>query len=468
MSVRTRSQTRILGAAPSYERVALQGYERSGEKKEAKATRKRTSESSAVSTRRAQTAAAGRNINKLPAAANEPLNKHLFGEIIVFLNPADNSVQPQVEPLTIKRIADEKVVQSFIRSFAFLTMNRNVSFAGASYNTLLVLKTPILNTKDPKKGFVTIGYVVANWFSGDVLKIYSMASSVPGGEAVLRNFLESVKGFRLEKADTNLPSEPKVSVAVPAVTAGRGVFLIDVRVRTTEKDPVGKPGVFVTEIDQASKQVNATGLYDPNQLSVDLEAVANNNICGGDVVGSYVSRQIVKNPIKIVLLWPLNNIGPLVPIGFVLAGVDHKNPDSLYIDIICSTISGGGMLLMNFMIDHATHFRKNISLSSLPTVLRYYPKFDFKHRNNCAPGSEIITLPDEFVPPVDITQAYENESVRNVLIKLTEKQLSSHDKCKGKNPSYYSVQPKKFVEDECADDGFYMMRCLNDLPASRR
>jgi hypothetical protein len=51
------------------------------------------------------------------------------------------------------------------------------------------------------------------------------------------------------------------------------------------------------------------------------------------------------------------------------------------------------------------------------------------------------------------------------MMLLADSGLVARKQCTGKKFLSSSIKVKKeFFKNECADDGFYMMRCKNDLP----
>jgi hypothetical protein len=444
MSTRTRSQTRSTSHPVS---------ELTKQQQVAKIS-KRAAVVSSVSATRAEAALAKRGLGA-------PLKEQTIGEITVFLNP-DNSVRIESTPPTFRKIAKAEA-GALIQCLA---LRQRFVFKGEEYNTVLVLKNPLLNSTKPETSSVILGYLVGNVWPKKIFKLHSVYSTIPDGEAVFHRFLTDAKQLHIENVGFQMSEPPRLR-AIPADTNSSGVFIFDV---AEVKDVVKvRDGVSVT-----LKEVNALtksrylGNYDPNQLVADITAAAYNNVCSGSVREGYIIDQILNNPIRMLLRWRLNNTGPLVPIGFVLARVDDHNADSIYIDIICAAISGGGKLLLDSLIEYATHYGKNVSLSALPTVLSYYPIFKFKHRQSCAPGVETFVFPRDVKPPPSLLDSYKIPAINNFMITLADHDLASKNDCKGvkrkmEKGKYYREDPSAFAQENCAQDGFYMMRCKDDL-----
>ena len=104
--------------------------------------------------------------------------------------------------------------------------------------------------------------------------------------------------------------------------------------------------------------------------------------CNGEIDKSHLYDNFHKNQIYMILYHQQK------PIGFILARKKYRDDlgnstSEAYIDLICSEV-GSGSFLMNYFIQYAKKNKfKAISLSSLPNVLTYYPKFGFSNRHTC-------------------------------------------------------------------------------------
>lgn len=150
------------------------------------------------------------------------------------------------------------------------------------------------------------------------------------------------------------------------------------------------------------------------------------------------------------------------PTGFVLA-FDDK--DGLYIDVICNAANapGGGAALLKCMIEYVKHKRLGaITLSSLPTVLTYYPKFGFRFRSSCsgpevqvppALEAEVAQLVAAKKVPKTIEEAYDDPVFFKLLKFLQEKDLNvNKDGCSKFNA-------RNLARNDCGKDGYTMKLC---------
>jgi hypothetical protein len=160
-----------------------------------------------------------------------------------------------------------------------------------------------------------------------------------------------------------------------------------------------------------------------------------------------------------------------VPIGFILA---KKNAEktNFYIDVICSIRNGSGLL--DYFIRYATMEEiPSISLSSLPSVLGYYPKYKFKFRTSCgtpvqailpAAITEIIRTKSRNLPKTS-AESYDIKEYLDFMMVLHAKGLTvkSDEGCGNK-----ALTSAEFKALDCGQDGFTMIRCSNDLAGGRR
>ena len=196
--------------------------------------------------------------------------------------------------------------------------------------------------------------------------------------------------------------------------------------------------------------------------------------CHGNVSETYVTESISLNTIVMVLYEQKITVSgrgsPLIveePLGFILA---RPEDEGFYIDIICSKRNGGELL--NYFIRFADGFGENVVLSSLPSVLSYYPKFKFKFRQSCK-NPVLNTLPnsiakrDKLVKPFPTTteEAYEDKDYSDFMIRLHQRGLSqaTEPPCNKK-----IISKGQMIAGDCGGDGYRMIRCRNDLAGGRR
>jgi hypothetical protein len=77
-------------------------------------------------------------------------------------------------------------------------------------------------------------------------------------------------------------------------------------------------------------------------------------------------------------------------------------------------------------------------------------------------------LPKGVKPPPSLLDAYNIPAINDFMINLADHDLASKNNCKGKKRKaekgkYYREEPDTFKTENCAEDGFYMMRCKDDL-----
>lgn len=148
------------------------------------------------------------------------------------------------------------------------------------------------------------------------------------------------------------------------------------------------------------------------------------------------------------------------PVGFTLA---YNVEDGLYIDVICSS-AGSGAKLLNAMINFYSAVVPNgaITLSSMPTVLAFYPRFGFQFRKSCSEAT--LAIPQPIVEglrqyaaarkfPLTRQEAYDDPVYGALMEFLQENDYN----VKKTNCSKYMAN--KYKDYDCGEDGYTMKRC---------
>ena len=264
----------------------------------------------------------------------------------------------------------------------------------------------------------------------------------------------------------------------------------------------GKATVFETAIQDYTKQ-SETNLA--KRDLADMILYLRTAACQDAVGDTYVREAISKNTITIVMFERTtevsrdSNLPVEKPKGFILARLDEgeeennnnnnnnnnnsdnhnsKNTDSneeptgVYIDIICSAAFGS--YLLKFFIEMIEDMDNidYIKLSSLPSVLAYYPKFKFKFRKSCnspvlADVPDVIIKRKKNVKPFPITSnaAEADEDFSSFMLKLHQKGLSVD-----KEPpcDKLIIDKKTMIDNDCDGQGYTMIRCKSDLKGGKR
>lgn len=140
-------------------------------------------------------------------------------------------------------------------------------------------------------------------------------------------------------------------------------------------------------------------------------------------------------------------------VGFILA---RHEVHSLYLAVICSDKSAGGLLLDAFL-QYADKEGLTVSLSALPAVLGLYPKprFGFQFRSSCAPRAHVLdssAVVGRKTGP-DITK----DPVFAPFVQLLQRKgfnVAKEGRCKAK-----TLSVEEIIENHCENDGYTMFRC---------
>ena len=198
------------------------------------------------------------------------------------------------------------------------------------------------------------------------------------------------------------------------------------------------------------------------------------SLCRNQLNDTYVKDGININNVYFLIFYRMvypNGLIKVVPTGFILSRIIEK---SLYIDVICAdkghspyfTAHKGSMLLQQ-AVEYANAMKvEQIELSSLPSVLTYYPQFQFSHRHSCD------SLPTLFIPeklkmqakkrnPDTYYDPLEDEDLLDFMgdLQLNGFGTNNEENCSTKGKTKSEVKESIKVS-KCADNGFKMIRCL--------
>lgn len=203
--------------------------------------------------------------------------------------------------------------------------------------------------------------------------------------------------------------------------------------------------------------------------------------CQSNVSEQYVKDSIADNTIIIIMFQTIRErvnvrwvrttthatevIEKVVPLGFILANPDEEG---YYIDVICSIRNTKDLL--TYFINYCEG--SNITLHALPSVLSFYPKFNFKFRESCDKPI-VAQLPEKLAKrntrinpfPKKSVNAYDDEDFSEFMVDLVEKGLAvKKDGDCSKNP----ITKDEVKRSDCGEDGFIMTRCANNLAGGKR
>jgi hypothetical protein len=111
-----------------------------------------------------------------------------------------------------------------------------------------------------------------------------------------------------------------------------------------------------------------------------MTRITSNKICKDQIGQKYMQHELHKSRVILVAYgkhYPMDR-----PIGFIFAyPTDDKK--GIYLSIICAIRVGKHLLNAFFLTaEHAFKY-EYIELNALPSVLSYYPQFDFEHKGSC-------------------------------------------------------------------------------------
>jgi hypothetical protein len=197
-------------------------------------------------------------------------------------------------------------------------------------------------------------------------------------------------------------------------------------------------------------------------------------ICQGIVRTDYIKKQINQaTTVAIIFQGITRQLRNRVtvdyqPVGFLI-GYDIE--DGFYLDVICSAPGTGRYLLTAFIQYYRSRSAGAITLSALPTVLTYYPRFGFTFRKSCMEAPLQIPPEIEFgvanrvankAVPGTIEQAYDDPVFEQLLEYL--QYYDYNVKKDGCSPN----DIKRIKQNDCGEDGYTMKLCPNMIGGKRK
>lgn len=183
-------------------------------------------------------------------------------------------------------------------------------------------------------------------------------------------------------------------------------------------------------------------------------------VCQATVSPGYVVRAIADNSILIMM-----KRGNRV-IGFVLAKPTRDGGH--YLDVICSAAAErkGRDLLLYFLRLAEEQGTRYVELSSLPTVLSYYPQFGFEHRHRCDTGKETIRMPNELLDWIKKSKPTEEQLFNNEeflafldVLRAFGYTADKDDFCQSNDVDF-----NDYMDEECFGSGYTMRKCYVASP----
>lgn len=190
------------------------------------------------------------------------------------------------------------------------------------------------------------------------------------------------------------------------------------------------------------------------------------------VSAAYVKEQINNNDIYFILYYKVpkqlrdRTIDIRVPAAFIMAKIIDGG-SNFYIDVICSKPRDDvyNKHSASYLIRHAikwaqVHNIEQVSLSALPQVLPFYPRFGFAHRKSCAMPPD-IEVPESLKQRTNLSQKtldamYDDDDVMDFLVRLQNAGYGTRYTGRCRRPA----SKQKMKDGQCADNGFAMRYCL--------
>lgn len=256
-----------------------------------------------------------------------------------------------------------------------------------------------------------------------------------------------------------------------------------------ERNGKGKPTGWMMRLEDTTMKKEDFSLS-----MAELNRLVDATLCRGDVNPKYIQKQINANNIYMLMFYEVAEPRRVtrhtkakatsaylaydivtVPAAFLIARIiDEKN---LYIDVICSGnrnpphyVRHNGGMLLELAIQYAHHKDlEEVSLSALPNVLTYYPRFKFAHRPSCAEPVN-VELPQVLkiraknrTLPTNINDAYDDEDLLDYMSDLQLKHYGNKydDECETVGKSKQFVK-RSMKDARCGDEGFKMRLCLKE------
>ena len=212
--------------------------------------------------------------------------------------------------------------------------------------------------------------------------------------------------------------------------------------------------------------------------------------CQSNVASEYVNDAADNNPILLVAAIPKLNDLP-EPVGFVMCAPhkhmrDNTKRTVMYLDVICAKpLSRIGGKLVDHFIDfsnmktsaNGSPAFQAIKLSSLASVLSFYPSKGFEFRKHCGDDAKVIPIPDSFrnmieryknegkTLPTRCDQAHKIPEYKKLMILLHKEgfTVKTTDGCNNR-----AINWEDFKSGACDNDGFVMIRCRKASNVSKK
>jgi hypothetical protein len=232
---------------------------------------------------------------------------------------------------------------------------------------------------------------------------------------------------------------------------------------------------YVSETPISNPSLRTSTPYTKSTLATDITNTLRYTACGTTVAPIFVSQALTYNTIVLVMYGmeskDVDVLGKLrsqsvtiithqvrVPVGFILARPDDEG---IYLDVICAAANGSELL--KYFIQYASLMGFSaITLTSLPNVLAFYPKYGFEFRTSCK-TPPLLTLPDEIkgrdkkVKPFPKTweEAVDDEDYANFMVRLQRRGLASNQA----EHKETEVNIGDLIDKEIGFQGFKMKLC---------
>jgi hypothetical protein len=232
---------------------------------------------------------------------------------------------------------------------------------------------------------------------------------------------------------------------------------------------------YVSETPISNPSLRTSTPYTKSTLATDITNTLRYTACGATVAPIFVSQALTYNTIVLVMYGmeskDVDVLGKLrsqsvttithqvrVPVGFILARPDDEG---IYLDVICAAANGSELL--KYFIHYASLMGFSaITLTSLPNVLAFYPKYGFEFRTSCK-TPPLLTLPDEIkgrdkkVKPFPKTweEAVDDEDYANFMVRLQRRGLASNQA----EHKETEVNIGDLIDKEIGFHGFKMKLC---------
>lgn len=197
-------------------------------------------------------------------------------------------------------------------------------------------------------------------------------------------------------------------------------------------------------------------------------------LCHSQVKESYIKDQIKENDVYFVMYTKelkgtrRGDAEEMIPVAFMMASYEDSGTN-FYIDVICSkerknkaTERHSATYLIRQAVKWArAHKMEQVSLSALPPVLTYYPRFGFAHRKSCknVPDIEVPEKLKQRNTPVNprAKSVYDDYELMDYMVRLQDAGYGTRktDPCVRR-----PITKQMMKSGQCADDGFKMRYCI--------